>query len=125
MRSVIFAVSTALTVLLSACTGVASSVPVNTVSSISASTSITTSSEVDSAVSESASSETGNIQTGLVREQTLDSTERLIHYSYYLPEDYDPTRKYSMMVVMPGYYAAANVVFDDADILNWIVSKHK
>ena len=23
------------------------------------------------------------------------------------------------------YHAAANVVFDDADILNWIVSKHK
>ena len=89
MRSAIFAVSTALTVLLSACTGTASSVPVNTVSSVSASTSITTSSEVDSAVSESASSETGNIQTGLVREQTLDSTEGLIHYSYYLPEDYD------------------------------------
>ena len=103
MRSVIFAVSTALTVLLSACTGAASSVPVNTVSSVSASTSITTSSEVDSAVSENASSETGNIQTGLVREQTLDSTEGLIHYSYYLPEDYEPTRKYPMMVVMPGY----------------------
>lgn len=47
--------------------------------------------------------ETGNIQTGLVREQTLDSTEGLIHYSYYLPDDYDPTRKYPMMVVMPGY----------------------
>lgn len=40
MRSVIFAVSTALTVLLSACTGAASSVPVNTVSSVSTSTSI-------------------------------------------------------------------------------------
>lgn len=33
----------------------------------------------------------------------MDSTEELIHYSYYLPEDYDPTRKYPMMVVMPGY----------------------
>ena len=33
----------------------------------------------------------------------MDSTEGLIHYSYYLPEDYDPTRKYPMMVVMPGY----------------------
>ena len=103
MRSVIFAVSTALTVLLSACTGAASSVPVNTVSSVSASTSITTSSEVDSAVSESASSETGNIQTGLVREQTLDSTEELIHYSYYLPDSYDGSRKFPMMVGMPGY----------------------
>ena len=103
MRSVIFAVSTALTVLLSACTGAASSVPVNTVSSVSASTSITTSSEVDSAVSESASSETGNIQTGLVREQTLDSTEGLIHYSYYLPDSYDGSRRFPMMVVMPGY----------------------
>lgn len=55
----------------------------------------------------------------------MDSTEGLIHYSYYLPEDYDPTRKYPMMVIMPVYHAAANVVFDDADILNWIVSKHK
>ena len=34
MRSVIFAVSTALTVLLSACTGAASSVPVNTVATV-------------------------------------------------------------------------------------------
>lgn len=98
----------------------------------------------------------------------MDSTEGLIHYSYYLPEDYDPTRKYPeyygvqkardaynglhdayaaagwtdeqidtvLQMQTPGnaffdaqglhvYHAAANVVFDDADILNWIVSKHK
>ena len=103
MRSLIFAVSTALTVLLSACTGAASSVPVSNVSSAPASTSVAASSEAESTVSDSASSEAGAVQTGLVREQTLDSTEGLIHYSYYLPEDYDPVQKYPMMVVMPGY----------------------
>ncbi len=44
-----------------------------------------------------------NIQTGLIREQILDGEEGEIHYSYYLPESYDGTREYSMMVTMPGY----------------------
>lgn len=103
MRSMILAVSTASTVLLSACTGAASSAPVNAFSPVPASTSIAAPSEVDSTVSGRASSETETIQTGLVREQTLDSTEGLIHYSYYLPENYDTAQKYPMMVVIPGY----------------------
>ena len=35
-----------------------------------------------------------NIQTGLIREQILNGAEGEIHYSYYLPESYDGTRKY-------------------------------
>lgn len=119
MRSVIFAVSTALTVLLSACAGAASSAPVSNVSSAPASTSIAASSEADSTASESASSETGTVQTGLVREQTLDSTEGLIHYSYYLPEDYDPTQRYPMMVVMPGYDMMWFGESSSGSSLNW------
>ena len=39
----------------------------------------------------------------LVAEQILTGTDGDIHYSYYLPEDFDESRKYPMMVVMPGY----------------------
>lgn len=42
-------------------------------------------------------------QGGLVLNQILDNSEGQIHYSYYLPADYDSTRSYPMMVVMPGY----------------------
>lgn len=43
------------------------------------------------------------LETGFVTEQILESDEGAIHYSYYLPEDYDPAGNYPMMVVMPGY----------------------
>lgn len=43
------------------------------------------------------------IKTGLIAEQILDGVDGAIHYSYYLPENYDPTGEYPMMVVMPGY----------------------
>lgn len=43
------------------------------------------------------------IQTGLTRGQVLDGAEGEIHYSYYLPENYDGSRRYPMMVTMPGY----------------------
>lgn len=39
----------------------------------------------------------------LFAEQTLDSAQGVIHYSYYLPEDYDIHRAYPLMMVMPGY----------------------
>lgn len=39
----------------------------------------------------------------MVKEQILDGEEGEIHYSYYLPEDYDENNKYPMMVAMPGY----------------------
>lgn len=39
----------------------------------------------------------------LVAEQILTGTDGDIHFSYYLPEDFDESKKYPMMVVMPGY----------------------
>ena len=41
--------------------------------------------------------------TGLIREQVLDSEEGEIHYSYYLPEGYTESRRYPLMMTMPGY----------------------
>ncbi len=46
---------------------------------------------------------TAPAQTGLVAEQVYSGENGDIHYSYYLPEDYDGSRKFPMMVVMPGY----------------------
>ncbi len=43
------------------------------------------------------------VQTGLIREQLLDSKEGMIHYSYYLPESYDGEKSYPLVVTMPGY----------------------
>ena len=42
-------------------------------------------------------------RTGLVAEQVLEGEDGAIHYSYYLPEDYDENRQYPLMMAMPGY----------------------
>ena len=42
-------------------------------------------------------------RTGTVAKQVLHSSEGDIHYSYNLPEGYDPDRAYPLMVAMPGY----------------------
>lgn len=39
----------------------------------------------------------------IIAEQILNGVDGEIHYSYYLPENYDENRTYPMMVVMPGY----------------------
>lgn len=44
------------------------------------------------------------VQTGWTTAQVLDGADGPIHYSYYLPEQYDPESAYPMMVAMPGYY---------------------
>lgn len=44
-----------------------------------------------------------SIQTGWIAEQVFTGTEGEIHYSYYLPENYDENKRYPMMVAMPGY----------------------
>lgn len=43
------------------------------------------------------------VQTGFINEQILNGSDGEIHYSYYLPEGYDESRNYPMMMVMPGY----------------------
>ncbi len=42
-------------------------------------------------------------KNGLVAEQILSGEDGDIHYSYYLPGNYDEGGSYPMMVVMPGY----------------------
>lgn len=42
-------------------------------------------------------------ETGIIPEQVLEGETGTIHYSYYLPESYDPQKKYPLMMVMPGY----------------------
>lgn len=54
------------------------------------------------AAEQTSSSETQSA-TGFVTEQVLESDEGTIHYSYYLPEAYDPNSRYPLMVTMPGY----------------------
>lgn len=44
-----------------------------------------------------------SVGSTLVAEQILTEADGDIHYSYYLPEDFDERKKYPMMVVMPGY----------------------
>lgn len=39
----------------------------------------------------------------LVAEQILTGRDGDIHYSYYLPKDFDESQKYPMMIAMPGY----------------------
>lgn len=43
------------------------------------------------------------VRTGLTAEQILEGEEGEIHYSYYLPDDYDESNTYPLVVVMPGY----------------------
>lgn len=45
----------------------------------------------------------GSIQTGVIPEQVLEGETGTIHYSYYLPEDYNPDKSYPLMMAMPGY----------------------
>lgn len=48
-------------------------------------------------------STTTDIETGIIAEQILSGNEGEIHYSYYLPENYDENKTYPLMMVMPGY----------------------
>lgn len=42
-------------------------------------------------------------QSVLTAEQILVGKEGDIHYSYYLPENYDESKKYPLVITMPGY----------------------
>ena len=43
------------------------------------------------------------LQTGIISEQVLEGETGEIHYSYYLPEGYDPSGAYPLVMAMPGY----------------------
>ena len=47
--------------------------------------------------------ENAAVQGGFVENQTLDGVEGIIHFSYYLPDGYDSTKTYPLIVTMPGY----------------------
>lgn len=42
-------------------------------------------------------------KTGIIAEQILNGNDGEIHYSYYLPEDYNQRKTYPLVVTMPGY----------------------
>lgn len=42
------------------------------------------------------------LQTGIIPEQVLEGETGEIHYSYYLPEGYDPSGNYPLVMAMPG-----------------------
>lgn len=43
------------------------------------------------------------VETGFVTEQVYSGADGDIHYSYYLPEGYDESKNYPLVVAMPGY----------------------
>ncbi len=42
-------------------------------------------------------------KTGIIAEQILSGNDGEIHYSYYLPVDYDKIKTYPLIMTMPGY----------------------
>lgn len=42
-------------------------------------------------------------KTGIIAEHILNGNDGEIHYSYYLPENYDENKVYPLMMTMPGY----------------------
>ena len=44
-----------------------------------------------------------SLETGFITEQALDCADGTIHYSYYLPQSYDGSKAYPLMMTMPGY----------------------
>ena len=42
-------------------------------------------------------------KTGVIAEQVLNGNDGEIHYSFYLPEDYDESKTYPLVMTMPGY----------------------
>ncbi len=49
------------------------------------------------------SQESGKLQTGIIANQILHGETGEIHYSYYLPDGYDKSRSYPLMMAIPGY----------------------
>lgn len=47
-------------------------------------------------------SQESSLQTGIIPQQVLEGETGEIHYSYYLPEGYDPSGNYPLVMAMPG-----------------------
>lgn len=47
-------------------------------------------------------SQESSLQTGIIPQQVLEGETGEIHYSYYLPEGYDPSGAYPLVMAMPG-----------------------
>lgn len=60
-----------------------------------------TASDASSAGSPPASEQA--VKTGMIPEQTLEGETGTIHFSYYLPENYDSQTKYPLIMAMPSY----------------------
>ena len=59
--------------------------------------------DAPSAGTEQSAPESPAVQTGWTENVTLDGADGVIHYSYYLPDSYDGTKSYPLVVTMPGY----------------------
>ena len=58
---------------------------------------------VSSVVSENQNTDSPAVRTGIIAEQILNGTDGEIHYSYYLPENYESGKSYPLVMTMPGY----------------------
>lgn len=72
----------------------------NTVGTVSA---VAAESEFVSETKNTESFAAQTVQTGIVAEQILNGADGEIHYSYYLPENYDSGKSYPLVMTMPGY----------------------
>lgn len=64
---------------------------------------VTAKSEIVSGTESTENPAVQTVQTGIIAEQILNGDEGEIHYSYYLPDDYDSGKSYPLVMTMPGY----------------------
>ena len=57
----------------------------------------------DESLSVSENTYRASAKTGIITEQILNGGDGEIHYSYYLPDNYDSEKKYPLIMAMPGY----------------------
>lgn len=95
--------------LLSGCSGKGGDTPAPTPGTDTPDTAVTEPADADTSADETVETpETdapvkADIKTGFTENQTIDGDDGIIHFSYYLPEGYDPEIKYPLVVTMPGY----------------------
>ena len=93
-KGVILSAVLIISLLITACSA---NQPIDDFKSNDISESITAESETQS------KTENLSEKTGIVAEQILNGNNGEIHYSYYLPEDYDESKTYPLVITMPGY----------------------